>query len=214
MKKYLFTLLGIFLLTIPLRGTEIRDNLSVEQYLNPDLLEVSVEIATTDRSEEEVLNTLSAVDSYIRRLNLHYRGGKYTVSPRKVWNEKNHRYRFEGFEGRITYTFELKDPSSQRGIFELLNNIKRNYPIRYSVRWVDWVVSHKRLEKVKEELKRELLKRAIQQAEDYGNLLKKECSIKLLSFRDWFNPYPLKVRSVINPQKGGESNKSISFGGL
>lgn len=189
----------------PLFGMEIRDTLSAEEYLQPDLLEVSVEIATTGRSEGEVLNTLSAVDNGIRTLNLPYKGGRYKVLPRKVWDKENRRYRFEGFEGRLTYTFELKDPASQRRIFGLLDNLKgKNYPIEYSVRWVGWVVSYKRLERAKEHLKRELLKRAIQRAEDYGKLLKRRCSVKTLSFRDWFNPYPLRVGNVIVPKREGE----------
>ena len=80
----------------------------------------------------------------------------------------------------------------------------KNYPIEYFVRWVGWVVSYKRLERAKEHLKRELLKRAIQRAEDYGKLLKSRCSVKTLSFRDWFNPYPLRVGNVIAPKREGE----------
>ena len=189
--------------TLPLFGMEIKDFLSAERCLNPDLLEVSVEIVATGKGEEEVLNALSAVDSGIRMLGIPYRGGSYSVLPRKVWDEKSRRYRFGGFEGKVTYTFRLKDPTSQRRIFELLDNVKRNYPIRYSVRWVDWAVSRKRVEEVKGELKRELLKEAKHRAEEYGKLLGKRCSIKTLSFRDWFkpSPYTAKVQSVITPKR-------------
>ena len=95
-----FLLCALFLSALfPLFGTEIRDTLSVEEYLQPDLLEVSVEIATTGRSEGEVLNTLSAVDNGVRTLNLPYKGGRYKVLPRKVWDRENRRYRFEEFSG-------------------------------------------------------------------------------------------------------------------
>ncbi len=198
-----FFLLGVLFYLLSAFGLEIKDILSVEKFLKPDLLEVSVEITTTGNSEWEVLNTLSAVDNGIKMLNLRYKGGKYIVLPIKIWDEKVHRYRFEGFEGKVIYTFELKNPSDQRRIFYLLDNIKKNYPIRYSVRWVDWVVSHKRLEKVKEELKKELLKEAYQRAEEYGKILGKRCSIKSLSFREWVKPYPstTKVQGIVIPKR-------------
>ena len=198
----LLILLIPFLLTIPLQALEIRDKLSAEKILKPSLYELTIEIKTSGKTEGEVLNVLSAVDNGIKMLNIPYSGGYYRIYPKMVWDENLKKYRQDGFEGVVSYTFRFKNPNKQRRIFELLENIKRNYPTTYSVVREVWVIPQKVLGRIKERLKRELLKEAKLKAKEYGKILDKSCDIKEIRFREFYTPIiPIRSKDVITPNR-------------
>ena len=206
MFKLLFTPLITFLLTLPLQALEIRDKLSVEEVLKPNLYELTIEVKTSGKTEGEVLNTLSAVDNGIKMLNIPYSGGYFRVYPKKVWDENLKRYRQEGFEGVVFYTFKYKNLNRQKEVFELLENIKRNYPITYSVVRENWSVSDRVLERVEEKLKEELLREAKLKAKEYGRILNKSCTIKELRFKESYTSIypPESSKDVITPKRENE----------
>ena len=187
MFKSLLTLIVFSLTTLPLQALEIVDKLSAEKILKPHLYRLTISIKTEAKTEGEVLNTLTAADNGIEMLNIPYSGGYYKIYPLKVWDKNSKTYRFEGFEGVVSYTFEFKNPEEQKRVFELLENIKRNYPISYSVIEEGWIIPQRVLERVEEKLKEDILKEAKQKAEEYGKILNKICRIKEIRFSD-FSP--------------------------
>jgi len=202
MLKLFSTIFVLLFPVLPLQALEIKDNLSAEKILKPDIYQIYLLVKTVGKTEEEVLNTLSALDNGIKMLSINYNGGYYQILPIKVWDEKLKRYRQEGFEGSVLYVFKLRKPDKQKRIFQLLENIKKNYPISYSVVEENWAVSNEVLKQIKEKLKAELLREAKLKAKEYGKILKKRCDLKKLHFEEYGTPIsPYPTLKVITPKK-------------
>ncbi len=182
----MFPLLFLLILTSPLFGVKIEDLLEVSTDLKPSTYGVVLKIETTARDEWTVFNTLSAVDNGVKALSIPYRGGYYRIVPLEVTDKRTGTRKVVGFKGTVEYTFLLKNPGESKRIFDLLRNIKSNYPISYSVVAESWIVPPSVYKNTVEELKRELIKEAKRRAFDYGRELGLHCRVEDIRF----NTYP------------------------
>jgi hypothetical protein len=76
--------------------------------------------------------------SFLRNLNLAYKGGKYSVYKNAVEKGKQ---RCTGYKGSIEYLFELKNAASQNQIFEASRKFKEEYGEKMSLEEMNFSVS-------------------------------------------------------------------------
>jgi len=157
-------------------GLDIKDHLSAKYLAIPQQWEVEIFITATDRGKWNVLNTLSAVKEGIEALEIPHKVIGYKIVSFKQNREKL-------FKGRIIVQFFLRSKSQIKELKNFLENLKGNYPFKYSISSVKATISPKEETKIELLLKEKILQEAQKMAEEYGKLLNKNCTISFISFK-------------------------------
>lgn len=152
------------------------DFLSAERYITPKFLIVEVKITYTDRNEWNVLNVLSAVKDGIRALNIPWSVKKDEVIP-SMENGG-------GFEGILIISFKIKDSSKLKRIVYLLDNMKANLGIQFSVLKIEPIAPSTQIKDFTNRLKRAVLEKAVKRALQYQKILNKKCSMYSIHFKN------------------------------
>lgn len=162
--------------------TKISITIEDTKELIPDFLEITVKVNVTTEKEIDAINILGEVDKSLRNLGFEYEGGKYSVE-KNCWWEGNIR-KCLGYKGSICYIFELKQPSDQNKIFEILSDFKEEYSkeMEFSVSEPKWIVSKKNLHEVEEELKIGIIDIAKNYAQKFSEKLGKSCDITNINY--------------------------------
>ncbi len=171
----------------------------------PDMYVFSVSVSVISDSEGKALNLLGELDKKVRELGLRYKGGGYSVNKNCWWSEN--RQVCDGYKGHVYYLFEMKDPSKQNKVLQLLSNYKKESrgEIDISISNTTWKVSGKTIKKVEEALKFEVITNSIEFARKVGEQLKMACTINEINFQPRPTPvYPmyrtmLKEKSIEAP---------------
>uniref|UniRef100_A0A7C4AIJ0 DUF541 domain-containing protein n=1 Tax=Thermodesulfovibrio aggregans TaxID=86166 RepID=A0A7C4AIJ0_9BACT len=189
MKKLMIILFTTFLLSFTSafaqddeKMTKVSITLEEAKELIPDILNMTVGVNVNTAKEVDAINMLGAVDKSLRNLGFEYRGGKYSVY-KNCWWEKN-KQKCSGYKGSIHYVFELKEPSEQNKILEILSNFKEKYgeKMDFTVSEPEWIVSKKNLRKVEEELKIEIIDTAKNFAKKVSEKLNKACNLTSIDY--------------------------------
>ncbi|MFN3599130.1 MAG: hypothetical protein ACK4VK_05280 [Aquificaceae bacterium] len=186
MKKFILFLLCMlsfgFSQDKEVRSIDISLSLEEEESLTADILRVDIFVNASGNKEIDVVNMLGEVDKAVKSLGFEYSGGNYWVQ-KNCWWERDKR-RCEGFLGELRYSFRLQKASDQNRLLDLLDAFKEKFgkAINYTVSQTIWVVSNKKTEGLKEELRLRLLDKARDFATKAGKRLGKECHIQSVSY--------------------------------
>ena len=184
---------------------QIKERITVKTYIEPSVYVFPVKVSVKARTEDEVLNALSAVDNGVKALNIPYEGGQYEIFPLEVCPKGEKPCKVVGFKGVILYRFLLKNPSDSSRVVYLLENIKRNYGITYLLGKPYWTIPEGVREKIISRLREKLLKRVKDLAGFYSRTFHKECKVEKINFeRGFYYPTPYKFSFPPVPKKGKE----------
>jgi len=152
-----------------------------KKYVTPDIFMVKIEVYLKANKESSIINALGEVDKAIRDLGLEYKGGQYSVSENCWWYQD--KKICDGFNGNITYVFELKDFAQQNLIFNKLDNISKKYKdLHFNIYEPVWNISDKMKEKVEDGLKLTIIDKAQNFAKEISKKLGKTCSIESINY--------------------------------
>ena len=145
--------------------TTVSITLEEKRELTPDTLLLNFRVNVTASREAEALNLTGSLDKALRKLNLEYKGGKYSVCE-NCWWEKGER-KCIGYKGSIAYSFLLKNYSEQNEVFEVIDRFKKEHgeKVKLEVNEPEWIVSEKR----RKEAERELTVLIFERAKDLIN---------------------------------------------
>jgi hypothetical protein len=89
----------------------------------------------------------------------------------------------DGFNGNITYVFELKDFVQQNLIFNKLDNLSKKYKdLHFNIYEPVWNISDKMKEKVEDGLKLTIIDKSQNFAKEISKKLGKTCSIESINY--------------------------------
>ncbi|RKQ61592.1 hypothetical protein C7457_1028 [Thermovibrio guaymasensis] len=184
---WLATLLT-FILVGTSYGTTISDSITVWEWTQPDSYKISITVKARGNREEEVLKALQTADDYLRRTELEYTGGNFSLWPVREWDPQEKRYVDLGFRGSCVYTFHLKSPKEQGKIFKALEEAQGISSFKYTVNSTKWEVSWEKRERTLQKLKSKALKEILFQSNRFGKILKEKCTLKEVSFSPKYSP--------------------------
>lgn len=191
--------------------TTITMNLTESKELLPDYLSMNLSVTAKAQKESEVINMLGNVDKAVRSLGLKYTGGRYWVGKRCWW--ENGRFRCLGYEGRIRYTFELKDPKEQNYVLEVIDSFKDRYgeSMSYSVSEPKWSISEKHHRNVEKELRFSIIDSAKELTDSLSKRLNKECFIQTIDFTTRMPPIePYTMRKGIEAPEPSVEGQTLN----
>lgn len=181
-------------------ATTVKDEVLVWSKVQPDTYSLSITVKAKAPSEEGVLSALKVADDFLRKTGFPYRGGNFNLWPERVWNQKEKRYEFEGFEGSASYTFYFTSPSLQVKLFKALKDAKEYANFNYEVNSAGWELSWEKRQEVLNSLKMKVLKEAKSEARKLGELLGQSCKISDLDFSySHFPVYSVLAKGVGAP---------------
>lgn len=150
--------------------------------VEPDIFRFSLSLSVKTGRERDGVNILGEVDRAIRELGFKYSGGKYSLYKDCQW-EKG-RLRCVGYRGDLFYNFELKEVGKQNTVLETVERLKDKFgeALSYSVSPPSWVLSKKRIREVEEELRMDIVDRALGFSKGVGDRLGKNCSLSSIEY--------------------------------
>jgi len=192
--------------------------LEEKRELTPDILLLSLRVNVTTAREIEAVNLIGILDEAIRKLNLEYKGGKYSVRE-NCWWDKGER-KCAGYKGSIAYTFFLKSYSEQNEVLEVVDKFKREHgeKVKFEISEPEWIVSEKR----KKEVEKELTVLIFEKAKGFSKVASKElgkiCDIESINYEreslryysDQFSTFVSAEASVVRAPQPEKEEKSIS----
>ncbi len=197
----------LLLLPLVVFATEITDRVEISTRLVPQFFYLSLEVKAKAKKPNEVVEKLSAVDSFIRQNFPDYEGGHFTVNPVEVLDPKTKKVYVEGYSGRGFYTLKLRGAREEELLLKKLANMANGTEgFTYKVNSERWQVEEDLKRKMIFTLKVEALKEIKRRAAQYGKLLNKTCRVKRVGFHRTVNfnpPYlPLRALKVPIPKRG------------
>ncbi len=162
--------------------TEISVILEEKKEILPDTFALGLEIIAIMDTEVKAINIIGSVDKTLRDLGFDYKGGKYWVY-QNCWWEKNKR-KCSGYKAIVEYLFLLKNPSFQNKILKILEKFKQKYrgSFKFKIYRTDWIVSEKKMDRLKDELRLKIIKKAKDFLIKVSSALGKSCDIKSIDY--------------------------------
>jgi len=169
--------------------TTVTISLEEKRELIPDTLLLKFRVSVTTTKETEALNLMGELDEALRKLNLEYKGGKYSVRE-NCWWEKGER-KCVGYKGSITYSFLLKNYSEQNEVFKVIDKFKRERgeKVKFEVNEPEWIVSEKRRKETERELTALIFERAKSFSKTASKALDKVCDVEAISYEKGYPIY-------------------------
>jgi len=191
-------LFSLLLLTLPLvAGADMTITASeqVSQKISPDVLRGVLRYEERSRSADTIKNELNVIIAAVRRLDPkaeHCRGGGYHLSPR--YSYKDQTQVFEGYTGVLSFecTFGAIEPYN--ALTAAVDKVS-GPGIKKTQGALGWVVSDKRREALKEELRGRVIMKAAVQAKQFSALTASECTVSSVTFEQASRPAPIGLRS-------------------
>ena len=192
--------------------------LEEKRELTPDTLLLNFRVNVTASREAEALNLMGNLDESLRKLNLEYKGGKYSVRENCWWDKGDRKC--AGYKGSIAYSFLLKNYSEQNEIFEVINRFKKEHgeKVKLEVNEPEWIVSEKRRKEAERELTVLIFERAKEFSKTASKALGKTCDVETINYEkgplryhpEQFSTFISAEASVVKAPQPEKEEKSVS----
>ena len=186
--------------------------------LTPDVLLLNFRVNVTAFRETEAVNLMGNLDESLRKLNLEYKGGKYSVHENCWWDKGDRKC--AGYKGSIAYSFLLKNYSEQNKVFEVIDKFKKEHgeKVKLEVNEPEWIVSEKRRKEVERELTVLIFERAKEFSKTASKALSKTCNIETINYEkeplryhpEQFSTFISAEASVVKAPQPEKEEKSVS----
>ena len=190
--------LSLLWLTLPLMaGADMTITAAeqVSQQVIPDVMQGFLRYQEASGSADTIKKDLNAIIAEVKRRDPkgeQCRGGGYHLTPR--YGYKDQKQVFEGYAGSLSFecTFDSIEPYN--ALTAAIDKVS-SPSIKKTQGALNWVVSDKSREAVKEELRGQLILKAFAQAEQFSKLTGNDCKVSAVTFGGVPQPAPITFRA-------------------